>query len=197
MIGPARPAVALALAAVLSSGAACGGGGDSDGAGDEAAATTTTSGITTTTRPAITDDLEQELVAEQTKRTPTLRVGGAACPNGAPTAEGSSVECVVEVEGVGVPYTVTLTALTTETSGGSSGSYEFKAAKPVVVTDEVVANISRELEKQGLRGLTVDCGAAKLQVLDVGATFECRVSDGRRLRVEVKDAQGGLSINQI
>ena len=194
MTRPARPVLA-ALALVLALGGAGCGGGDGDG-GDESAATTTTTGRTTTTRPAVTDDLEQGLVDEQTKRTPDLRVGGAACPNGAPTTEGSSVECVVEVEGVGVPYLVTLVALTTE-AGGSSGRYEFKAAKPIVVTSEVVAKISQELEKQGLRGRTVDCGPARLQVLDVGATFECTVSDGRRLRVEVKDAQGALAINQI
>jgi hypothetical protein len=197
-----RWAAVVALALALGAGGACGGGG---GIGPPTTLRSGSSGggVTTSLPAGDVEGIQANLVEEQKKRFPTLTVGEAACPAGAPEpTAGSAVTCTVTMEGVAVPFQVTYLGALAETEGGGE-SYEFRASEPIIVVETIVSDIRRQAADQ-LRvapdRVTVDCGTAKVQVLGVGEGLSCTVNDGRttrRLAAVVADETGSISINEV
>ena len=198
-----RGMFAAALGVLL--GAACG-----DSAGESSDAVTTRAPETTATAPSTTapaaadsEAIERKLVEEQRKRTANLAVGEATCPGGAPTGDpGAAVVCTVQVEGVEVPFTVTLLGAGAEIEGAQR-SYEFRPAKPMVDVAGLASRIRTEAATQlgvPADGLAVECGAAKVLVLEVGGTIPCTVRQGsttRRLQATVSDVNGSTTIKEV
>lgn len=144
----------------------------------------------------------EQLAQEQAKRTPELNVGAASCPDGPPErTPGAVVLCTVEVEGVMVPYTVTFLGSRAESEGGGD-NVEFRSAKPMVDVARIVGDIRDQAAVQlqvAPDRLTVDCGPAKVQVVDIGGRITCAVNDGRSTRrlAAVTDDTGNVAINEI
>ncbi|MGI8685211.1 MAG: hypothetical protein ACR2MO_09015 [Acidimicrobiales bacterium] len=197
-----RPAVLAALA--LAAGGACSGSSGGPGPPTTLTAGTTAGGFTGPTVPAgAVATIETRLADEQRKRFPNLTVGAAACPDGAPEGNpGAAVTCTVALEGVAVPFTVTLLGAAAETAGGGD-SYEFRSAKPILEVDSIVSDIRSQAATQlkvAPERLAVDCGTAKVHVLEVGGRIECTVNDGRttrRLAAVVTDDLGSITINEV
>lgn len=196
-----RPWAALAASLVVVAVAAgCGSGGS----GDATPTSTSTAGSATSApEPGTTraDEIEQDLVEGQRRNTPDLSVGAASCPDVVPDVPGSAFECTLQVEGVALPYTVTFVASSSELGTGDS-QYAFRQAKALVEVAKVAASIRSEVAGQGrdVTGVTVDCGAAKVHVLDVGQGFECTLSGAgpaQRVRVTVEDDAGRLSFRTV
>jgi hypothetical protein len=153
--------------------------------------------------PAAVDGIRTQLVEDQRRRYPSLTIGAAVCADGAPeSTPGAAVTCTVDVEGVAVPFTVTFLGSDAETEGGGD-SYEFRSAKPILEVEAIVADIRRQASEQldvSPERLTVDCGAQKVHVVDVGGQIACSVNDGRttrRLAVVVTDARGSIDIKEV
>ena len=194
----------MALAAVLVALAtACGGGSTDATSPSTASGTVAPPAPVTTVAPVLvaTESIQRKLVEEQRKRTPNLAVGAAACTDGAPTDTGASVACTVEVEGLAVPFTVTLLGSDAESLGGAE-SYEFHLARPMVDVTALVSGIRSQAATQlkvAPERLAVDCGPAKVQLVDVGGTVACTVNDGRttrRLTAVVNDVNGSTTITE-
>lgn len=137
-------------------------------------------------------EVEDMLVEEQEKKSPNLAVGGATCPDDVEVEEGKSFECIVEIEGVDAPYTVTLTE---EDPGGESGNFHMKPAKPIIDVS-IVVDFVRSRLNQASAGAEVDCGDAAVIVTEVGGTFDCTVSDERgseTATMVVKNVEGDVS----
>ena len=120
-------------------------------------------------------ELEEKLVEEQEKKSPDLAVGEATCPEEVDVEETETFECTVEIEGVEAPYEVTLT----KDPDGESGEFHFEAAKPIIDVSIVEDFIRSRLNEQSA-GAEVSCGDAAVLVTEVGATFDCTVSDDER-----------------
>jgi len=140
-----------------------------------------------------TGEVEQQLVDAQKEASPDLDVGEAACPSDVKAEIGSTFECVVTVAGVEAPYAVTLTGIDTDTE---RGQFDLKPAKAIIATDKVVAFLRAQLNESS-RGARVDCGPAKVKVLDVGATFDCTLGDARSTQtvtLRAEDVEGTVVI---
>ena len=198
-----REMFAAALLAML--GAAC---GDSSGQSSDVV-TTLAPGTTATTPPptvpaaADSEAIKRKLVEEQRKRTANLAVGEATCPEGAPIGDpGAAVVCTVQVEGVEVPFTVTLLGAGAEIEGAQR-SYEFRPARPMIDVAGLAGRIRTEAATQlGVPPdrLSVECGTAKVLVLEVGGTIPCTVRQGdsiRRIQVTVSDVNGSTTIKEV
>lgn len=178
--------------------AACGSGGGSTGSAPTTSARATTSS-------ALLDDvegIEARLIDQMKRQSPDFTVGSAQCPEGPPEgAVGATAICTVQVEGVDVPFTVTLLADNPEIQGGAH-NYSVDLARPMVDIDDLVTSIrtsaAAQLEVAPTR-LTIDCGAAKVRVLDIGGTIPCTVVNGattRRLVATVTDSNGSVSVSE-
>jgi Domain of unknown function (DUF4333) len=172
-----RPRLAvLVLAALL---AACGGGG----------------GGTAPARGELvgTADVERLLVSTQQRKSPKLRVGAASCPDQVPLANGTRFTCTVLIEGTKAPYAVTLRDVD---ATGATGRFALAPAKPIIDTSRIVGLIRGELQP-GARGADVRCGAAKVRVVEVGASIACTITLGdavQRVDAVVKDLQGTVVV---
>ncbi|HET7489853.1 MAG TPA: hypothetical protein VFJ85_18135 [Acidimicrobiales bacterium] len=169
-----------------------------------AAGATTTAAPTGPTLPVDSRlTVEQQLLAIQKKQTPDLTVDNASCPNGQPVGDlGATVGCTVRADGVEIPYTVTVVAIGPASEGGIR-SYQFRPARPVVIVTQLVATIREQSAAQlkvAPEALAVDCGPAKIQVLDIGGKIRCTLNDGtttRTLEAVVTDENGSTKINQV
>lgn len=155
--------------------------------------------ISTRSYAANTDlrrDVEAKLVETQRKAAPDLKVGKATCPAALskPVAKlGSGIHrCVVVVEGVSVPYDVTLRM------GGlvKGGSYTLQNAKAVIDTKKLVGIASTVVDNP--KTAKISCGASRVVVAAPGATLKCTVVEGEAtetLTFVVKDLRGMVSLS--
>jgi len=128
----------------------------------------------------ITDAIRRQL------QVPDGQLGSVACPRGVKLAEGVTFTCTADVEGALLPITVTLSHVDTDTG---SFDYNFKLAKALIDTDNVVEEIDSKLPVQA----SVACGPPHLRVVEVGGTIECTVSEGSKqevVRAVVDDLDG-------
>ncbi|MFN2503417.1 MAG: DUF4333 domain-containing protein [Acidimicrobiales bacterium] len=168
-----RPWV-LALAALLTLGA-CGDGSSSAG-------------------PRVdTEEVEGILLQRQKERYPSLKFGQATCPNGILARSGETFECSVTVEGQPARFRVTIAEVV-----GERARYEFRPVRAVVDVLTVTVFLKSRLE-EAWRMATVDCGPAKVRVLDVGGVIECTASNGtaiRHIQAVVEDRDGTVTLRE-
>jgi uncharacterized protein DUF4333 len=136
-------------------------------------------------------ELEAKLVDLQEEKAPHLSVEGAECPEEVDLEQGTEFECIVTIEGVEAPYSITLTKDDPE---ADEGSFDIKPALAIIDVSIVVDFI------QGRAGdsADVECGTEAVIVGDVGDTFDCTVdAGGQQQTVEmiIKDLDGTVSIN--
>lgn len=148
--------------------------------------------------PALADlksEVETKLVDTQKKAAPDLVVGKATCPATMTTKAGKVAagvyRCSVIVEGVAVPYDVTVR------TGGAikSGSYLLQNAKAVIDTKKLVSIASSAVDDPAKAKIT--CGKARVIVVEPGAKLTCTVVDGKTtdtLTFAVQDLRGVVSL---
>ncbi|MEA2446908.1 MAG: hypothetical protein QOK47_545 [Actinomycetota bacterium] len=137
-------------------------------------------------------DLEDQMVAAQEEQAPDLEVQGAKCPEEVPAKVGTKFQCTVTIEGVEAPYDVTLNSVE-----GGQGHFDFINAKPIIDTTKVVEFISQRLETQGVTGIDVACGESKVQIVEIGDSIPCTISDDQdtqTIQAVVEDLQGTVSL---
>ena len=132
-----------------------------------------------------TDEVEQQLFDAQKQASPDLDVGEAVCPGHVDAEIGTTFECRVTVEGVQAPYAVTLTGVDED---DDRGQFDARPAKAIIATDKVVEFLRGQLDQGSIRA-GVDCGPAKVLVLDAGATFDCTVREGRDTQTVIMRAE--------
>ena len=148
---------------------------------------------------AATTDLRREVEASlvETQRTaaPDLKVGKATCPAALakPIAKIASGvhRCSVVVEGVSVPYDVTVRV------GGlvKGGSFVLQNAKAVIDTKKL-ATIAATVVDDPAKA-KISCGKRRVIVADPGTTVSCSVVEGESsetLTFIVKDLRGVVSL---
>lgn len=140
-------------------------------------------------------DIEAKLVDTQRKAAPDLKVGKASCPAALskPIAKiGSGLHrCTVVVEGVSVPYDVTLRL------GGlvKGGSYTLQNAKAVIDTKKLAAIAATVVDDPA--SATISCGKSRVVVAAPGATLTCTVKEAEStetLTFTVKDLRGTVGL---
>jgi len=169
--------VALVLAALL---AGCGGGAERG------------------TAPARnelvgTADVERLLVSTQKRKSPKLRVGAASCPDQVPLANGTRFTCTIQIEDAEAPYAVTLRDVD---AAGATGRFALAPAKPIIDVSRIVRLIRGKLQPAA-RDATVRCGAAKVRVVEVGATIACTITLGdtvQKVDAVVEDLRGTVVV---
>jgi hypothetical protein len=121
------------------------------------------------------------------ERVPDVQVGAVACPRDVKVSEGTTFTCAADVAGTQLPVTVTLSHV----SGGEY-TYELKPAKALIDTGKLVTEIKSRLPAQAA-GASIDCGTARIRIVDVGGKIPCTVSlAGNRQTVQtVVDNLGG------
>ena len=159
--------------------AASGCSGDGDG-GDGGGAT-----ASTTPKVVDTREVENTLVATQKRATPDLDVRDPACPARVEVSEGATFACTIAVEGVIVPYSVTLADVATRIR------YNIRPAKAILLLSKLADALRAQVPDA-----TVDCGPERIKVLDVGATLDCRLSNrttARTVTFRVDDVDGNVT----
>jgi hypothetical protein len=144
--------------------------------------------------PDLRRDIEAKLVETQRKAAPDLTVGAATCPAALSKAVAKSTpgmhRCVVVVEGVKVPYDVTLRT----SAAVKGGSYTLRNAKAVIDTkklEKIAATVVDDPSK-----VKISCGSARVVVADPGTVITCTVVDAAAtdsLKFQVKDLTGLVS----
>jgi hypothetical protein len=170
--------LALALLVLL---AACG-----DDERDGAAAPTRDAQVGTA-------EVERLLVSTQKRKSPRLRVGGARCPDQVRLANGTRFTCTVQIEGVKAPYRVTLHDVD---PARATGRFALEPAKPIIDVARIVGLIRGRLQPTA-RAATVTCGAAKVRVVEVGASIPCTITLGdavQKVTAQVKDLKGTVVV---
>ena len=156
------------------------------------------SGVATAATAAPADlrrEIEVSLVETQRKAAPDLKVGKATCPAALakPIAKIASGvhRCSVQVEGVNVPYDVTVRL------GGlvKGGSFVLQNAKAVIDTKKLAAIAATVVDDPATAKIT--CGKGRVVVAEPGATVSCTVVEGEStetLVFTVKDLRGVVSL---
>jgi hypothetical protein len=149
--------------------------------------------------PAAADlktDVETKLVETQKRAAPDLVVGKATCP--APMAKAAAKttaathRCSVLVEGVSVPYDVTIRA----NSSVKGGTYTLANAKAVIDMRKLVAIASTVVDNPATAKITCG-GKARVVVAEPGAKVTCVVIEGpnkQTLTFAVQDLRGVVSL---
>lgn len=169
--------VTLGVLVAVATVAACGGS-----SGEDESAVTTTGAVDT-------QEVEELLVATQKRASPDFDVRDPSCPARVVIGQGTSFQCTVVVDGVIVPYQVTLAEI-----GGPDGAgrYELRPAKAILSIPKLVDALQRNNP-----GSRVDCGPDRVKALDVGATFDCTVTPAngtpQPVKLKVDDLQGTVS----
>jgi hypothetical protein len=139
-------------------------------------------------------DVEAKLVETQRKAAPDLSVGAASCPAALSKAVAKSTpgvhRCFVVVEGVKVPYDVTLRT----SAAVKGGSYTLRNAKAVIDTKKLATIAGTVVDDPSKVKIT--CGAGRVVVADPGMIISCTVVEGAAtdtLKFEVKDLSGMVS----
>ncbi|HVL28066.1 MAG TPA: DUF4333 domain-containing protein [Acidimicrobiales bacterium] len=172
----ARPLAALALLLLVMLPACRGGGGDG--------------GASAATDGAVdTQEVESLLVSTQQRASPEFDVRDPSCPARIVVEEGATFQCTVVVEGVVAPFNVTLRGVN---EGSRTGQFDIRPAKAILSIPKLV-----DVLRARVPGATVDCGPERVRVLDVGATFQCRVSGGSQpeqtITLRVDDVLGNVT----
>ena len=139
----------------------------------------------TTTRAIDTREIENALLAAQRRFSPDLDVRDPSCPARVVVVEGATFQCTVAVEGVIVPYDVTLKNVDAKLG------YDIKPAKALLLMPKLVDGLQRNVP-----GAKIDCGPDRVKVLDVGSTFNCQVTDptgNHTVILHVDDVNGNVS----
>lgn len=139
----------------------------------------------TTTHAIDTREIENALLAAQKRFSPDLDVRDPSCPARVVVVEGASFQCTVAVEGVIVPYNVTLKNVATKLG------YDIAPAKALLLIPKLVEGLQKNVP-----GAKIDCGPDRVRVLDVGATFQCKLSDStgdHTVILHVDDVNGNVS----
>lgn len=155
-------------------------------------------GFVVRSEPATADvrtDIEAKLVDTQKKAAPDLVVGKATCAASLAKPAGKVAvgvhRCTVVVEGVGVPYDVTV-----RTGGASkNGTYTMQNAKAVIDTKKLIAIAASVVDDPSKA--RISCGKARVVVAAPGSTLACTVVDGdttQTLTFAVKDLRGVVSL---
>ena len=155
-------------------------------------------GFLSSSAPAGADvrsDVEAKLVDTQKKAAPDLAVGKATCAASLAKPAGKVAagvhRCTVIVEGVAVPYDVTV-----RTGGATkNGTYTMQNAKAVIDTKKLVAIAASVVDDPSKAKIT--CGKARVVVAAPGSTLACTVVDGnstQTLTFAVKDLRGVVSL---
>ncbi len=140
-------------------------------------------------------EIEAKLVETQRKAAPDLKVGKATCPAALskPVAKLASGlhRCAVLVEGVSVPYDVTLRM------GGlvTGGSYTLQNAKAVIDMKKLAGIASTVADNP--KTAKISCGTSRVIVAAPGATLKCTVVEGEAIETltfVVKDLRGMVSL---
>ncbi len=156
-------------------------------------------GVPTMIAAAATTDLRKEveasLVETQRKAAPDLKVGKATCPSALakPISKIASGvhRCSVVVEGVSVPYDVTVRV------GGlvKGGSFVLQNAKAVIDTKKLAAIAATVVDDP--TKAKISCGKGRVVVAEPGASVSCSVVEGEStetLTFTVKDLRGVVSL---
>ena len=145
------------------------------------------------TRTIDREQVEILLKQRQTERNPRLAVQSASCPDGIAARVGESFECTVTVEGVQAPFTVTIAEVL-----GKRIRYDLRARVAIVDVPHVVDFLRSRLEPQW-RSAQIDCGAAKVRLVEVGGAIDCTASNGTRTRAikaVVEDRDGTITLQE-
>jgi hypothetical protein len=178
---PRRLALVCAAAAAAVALAGCHGSG-----GRAAPATTPTTG-----RAVDTEEVERLLIATQKRASPDFDVRDASCPARVVVTEGATFECTVVVEGVVAPYTITFKDVN---GGDKTGGYDLRPAKAILSVPKIVDFVKSSATDPTAR---VDCGPQRVKVLDPGATFDCKLTDGagdHTVTLRVDDVTGKVTL---
>jgi len=136
-----------------------------------------------------THDIEQLLVAKQKAQSPDFDVRDPSCPARIIVAEGETFQCTVVVEGVIVPYRVTLRDVN---ENSKTAGYDLRPAKAILSIPKLVDALQRNSP-----GSRIDCGPERVKVLDPGATFDCSVTSAQggaqTVTLRVNDIDGNVS----
>ena len=137
--------------------------------------------------------VEALLRQRQTERNPRLKVESATCPDGVVARQGESFECTVVVEGVSVPFTVTIFEVL-----GDQVRYDLRSRQAIVDVAGVVDFVRSRLDGVW-RTAKIDCGPAKVRVLEIGGILECTVFNGtatRYIQAVVEDKDGTVNLKE-
>lgn len=160
--------------------AACDSGGSGDGGSDSTAATD---------KAVDTQEVESLLVSTQQRASPEFDVRDPSCPARIVVEEGATFQCTVVVEGVVAPFNVTLRGVN---SGSRTGQFDIRPAKAILSIPKLV-----DVLRTRVPGAAIDCGGDRVRVLDVGATFQCRVSGAgqadQSITLRVDDVLGNVT----
>ena len=140
-----------------------------------------------------TADVERLLVSTQKRKSPKLRVGAASCPDQVRLANGTRFTCTVWIEGATAPYAVTLRDVD---AAGTGGRFALQPAKPIIDVTRIVSLIRSKLQPTA-RAATVRCGAAKVRVVEIGASIGCTITLGdavQKVTAVVKDLEGTVVV---
>jgi hypothetical protein len=140
-----------------------------------------------------TADVERLLVSTQQRKSPKLRVGGASCPDQVRLVNGTRFTCTIQIEGTRAPYAVTLRDVD---AAGTTGRFALQPAKPIIDVTRIVALIRSKLQPTA-RAATVRCGAARVRVVEIGASIACTITLGeavQKVDAVVKDLQGTVVV---
>lgn len=133
-------------------------------------------------------DIESLLVAKQKAQSPDFDVRDPSCPARIIVAEGETFQCTVVVEGVVVPYQVTLRDVN---ENSKTAGYDLRPAKAILSIPKLVEALQRNSP-----GSRIDCGPDRVKALDEGATFRCTVTDAQGasqpVTLRVKDRDGNV-----
>ena len=138
-------------------------------------------------------EVEGLLVQRQVERNPRLKVESATCPDGVAARQGEAFDCTVTVEGVEAGFRVTIAEVL-----GDHVRYDLQARQAIVDVAGVVDFLRSRLE-EGWRTARIDCGQAKVRLLDPGAALECTVFDGtttRYVQAVVEDRDGTVVLRE-
>lgn len=156
------------------------------------------SGLFFSMSPATADvrgDVEAKLVDTQKRAAPDLTVGKARCASALAKPAGRVAagvyRCTVAVEGVSVPYNVTV-----RTGGvGKTGTYTMQSAGAVIDTKKLIAIAASVVDDP--TKAQISCGKARVVVAAPGTMLVCSVVDGgatQTLTFAVKDLRGVVSL---
>jgi hypothetical protein len=137
--------------------------------------------------------VEGLLVERQRERDPALRASSATCPSGVEARQGESFRCSVMVEGQSAQFTVTISEVL-----GTTAHYDIQPIYAIVDVQQVSDFLRSRLELDW-RSAQIDCGQARVRIVDVGTAIACNVSNGattRHVDAVVEDLDGTVSFQE-
>jgi hypothetical protein len=135
--------------------------------------------------------VEEALVANQKQTSPDFHVDGATCPERVTLGPGATFQCTVTVEGVAAPYNVTVSDAN---ATKDVSRLTMQPAKAIVSVNKLVSIVKGVATDPAA---DVDCGRARVLVVDAGSTLDCQVTDVRgqhTVMLRVEDVQGRVTV---